>query len=151
MSKRGQTTEEQEQKPTFEIMKALFGTFGHGKKKGVSDQEIIKRLRQSGETLREYYKGDRDALDKLGQGRFLNSFLSAKRQLEILERIVVDARGAEKWRKVRQEQEKPKEIQRLNEAQWATTATTPNLVLEYASMEEAQAKGDELEKILQKN
>lgn len=97
------------------------------------DQAILELLQHNGETIRDC----------------MNSFLPQERRLEILEALTIDAKEAAVWQKDAEKREAgrgPVSVEHLRKALWATIATTPPVMLEFESSEEAQIKLSQLER-----
>jgi len=115
-----------------------------------TDQEILSLLEKSGDSLIHLYQAK---LKEGGSDATLQSYLSPERQLEIVRALVTDIPQMIEWRnKIEQEEQEKKKGESkekidVSRAQWATVATTPPVVLEFDSEEEARGIKENLENL----
>jgi len=101
---------------------------------GTTDSEIIRKT-----------------LEEIKQHRLADSFLDGHRQAQILEQLLVDVPGFERYQeRIRKDEEKdnkPLSEEVLGEPQWFSPATTSPVILEFSSLLAAKDKMNELDEM----
>lgn len=113
----------------------------------LNDVDILEALKGRKDGLIGYLN---EVLSLSGKGLLPNDYISPARQVEIANQLVSDMLGYDEWYRIQDEirvrEMRDKKIDPTN-AQWATVATTPDVVFEFSSPEELWAKISELDKL----